>query len=75
MTSIELQRKEHYKNLIIGQLNIDSIRNKFERITEIIKDFDIFLISEAKLNSTFPNTLFKITSFKISDVTEGYVYK
>ena len=54
MTSIELQRKEHYKNLIIGQLNIDSIRNKFERITEIIKDFDIFLISEAKLNSTFP---------------------
>ena len=41
-TSIKLQRKENYKNLIIGHLNINSIRNKFEIITEIISDFDIF---------------------------------
>ena len=34
-------------------------------IAEIIKDFDIFLISESKLDSTFPNAQFKITSFKI----------
>ena len=65
MTSIKLQRKENYKNLIIGHLNINSIRNKFEMIAEIIKDFDIFLISESKLDSTFPNAQFKITGFKI----------
>ena len=29
-------------------------------IAEIIKDFDIFLISELKLDSTFPNAQFKI---------------
>ena len=34
-------------------------------IPEIIKDFDIFLISESKLDSTFPNAQFKITDFKI----------
>ena len=35
-------------------------------IAEIIKDFDIFLISESKLDSAFPNAQFKITAFKIS---------
>ena len=35
-------------------------------IAEIIKDFDIFLISEkVKLDSTFPNAQFKIAGFKI----------
>ena len=34
-------------------------------IAEIIKDFDVFLISELKLDSTFPNAQFKITGFKI----------
>ena len=35
-------------------------------IAEIIKDFDIFLISESKLDSTFPNARFVISGFKIS---------
>ena len=64
MTSIKLQRKDNYENLI-GHLNINSIRNKFEMIAEIVKDFDIFLISESKLHSTFPNAQFEITGFKI----------
>ena len=34
-------------------------------IAEIIKDFDIFLISESNLDWTFPNAQFKITVFKI----------
>ena len=65
LTSIKLQRKENYKNPIIGHLNINSIRNKFEMIAEIIKDFDIFLRSESKLDSTFPNAQFKITGLNI----------
>ena len=34
-------------------------------IAEIIKYFDIFLISESKLDWTFPNAQFKINGFKI----------
>ena len=34
-------------------------------IAEIVKDFDIFLISESKLDFTFPNEQFKISDFKI----------
>ena len=64
MTSIKLQRKENYENLIIGHLNINSIKNKFEMIAKIIKDFNIFLISESKLDSMFPNAKFK--DFEIS---------
>ena len=65
MTSIKLQRIENYKNLIIGHLNINFIRNKFEIIAEIIKHFDISLMSESKLESTFLNAQFQITGFKI----------
>ena len=59
MTSIKLKRKENYKNLIVGHLNINFVRNKFEIMAEIIKDFDNFLISQLKLDSTFPNPQFK----------------
>ena len=42
------------ERLIIGHININSIRNKFEALTEIIKDkLDIFMISETKLDSSF----------------------
>ena len=46
-------------------LNISSMRNRFEIIPEIIKDFDVFLISDSKLDSTFPNAQVMITGFKI----------
>ena len=49
----------------MGQLIINSIRNKFEIIAEIIKDFDIFVISESKLDSIFPNAKLKITGIKL----------
>ena len=42
------------------------MRNRFEIIPGIIKDFDVFLISESKLDSTFPNAQVTITDFKIS---------
>jgi len=36
----------HTKNVFLGHLNINSLRNKFESIQLLIKDsFDIFLIS------------------------------
>ena len=56
---------EHFNTLIVGHLNINSIRSKFEIIAETITNFDIFLISESKIDSTFPNMQFKINVYKL----------
>ena len=55
-----MQRLEHFNTFIDGHLNINSIRNKFEMIAKTITNFDIFLISESKTYSSFPNMQFKI---------------
>ena len=42
-------------NIIIGQLNINSIRNKIELFSFLIGGkVDILLISETKIDNTFP---------------------
>ena len=51
--------------VIVGHMNINSIRNKFDMIAETIANFDIFLISESKIDSTFPNMQFKINVYKL----------
>ena len=49
-------KSKHPKNLFFGHVNINSIRNKFESVQEIIQNtFDIFLFSETKIGSSFPN--------------------
>ena len=51
-------------NIIIGHLNINSIRNKFESLKYIINNnVDILLISETKLNDTYPGSQFFIDGF------------
>ena len=50
--------------LILGYLNINSIRNKFEALKFIIdNNIDIFLISETKLEDSFPTAQFLIKGF------------
>ena len=61
------QRIEHAKNTIICHLNINSVRNKFDTLDEIVKAFDIFLISESKLDNTFPINQFSIRVIKFLD--------
>ena len=56
-TKVTLQnlRLENPNRIMIGQLNINSIRNKFEVLTSLIADeIDVLLLSETKLNETFP---------------------
>ena len=60
LSNIKMQCLEHFNTLVVGHLNINSIRNKFEMIVETIANFDIFLISESKIDSTFPKVQFKI---------------
>ena len=50
--------------LLLGHLNINSIRNKFEALKFIIdNNIDIFLISETKLYYSFPTAHFLIKGF------------
>ena len=53
------------KNTIIVHLNINSIRNKFDTLDNIVKAFDIFLISESKLDNTFAINHFAVGGYKV----------
>ena len=50
--------------LIIGQLNINSIRNKFEALKYIVSgNLDILIITESKLDSSFPLNQFSMDGY------------
>ena len=50
--------------MVIGNLNINSIRNKFEQLKEtVLKYIGILLLTEAKLNETFLESLFLMDGF------------
>ena len=49
----------------VDNANINSIKNKFILAESIVKTFDLFLISESKLDSTFPMNQFHIFGFKV----------
>ena len=54
-------RIKHVNKLIIAHLNINSLRNKFEFLVEFIRGkVDILMISETKIDESFPLGQFKI---------------
>ena len=53
-------RLKNPNRLICAHLNINSVRNKFDLLSDIIKNnIDILMISETKLDSSFPNGQFQ----------------
>ena len=59
--SVQAHRYKISKNVIIGYLNVNSLRNKFVAVEELIKNkIDVCLISETKVDESFPNQQFKI---------------
>ena len=47
--------------MLIAQLNINSLRNKFDSLVRMLHDnLDILLISETKIDSSFPTAQFQI---------------
>ena len=57
-------RVANINRLIIGQLNINSLRNKFEALKETIKgNLDILIITETKLDDSFPINQFIINGY------------
>ena len=61
--------------LIVGYININSIRNKFEHFSQMIRDkLDVLIIAETKLDSSFPSSQFTISGFKATirlDITRN----
>ena len=57
-------RFKNWNKVIIGHININSLRNKFELLTEMVWDkVDLLMISETKLHSLFRNTQFYMKSY------------
>ena len=57
-------RLKNLNTLIIAHLNINSIREKFEQISFIIRDnVDILAVGETKLDDTFPKNQFLIEDY------------
>ena len=63
-TILKNLRLANVNRLICAQLNINSIRNKFESLKEIVStNVDILLICETKLDLSFPKVQFHIHGF------------
>ena len=57
-------RKKHLNRIIIGHININHLAGKFEALRSLIKDkLDVFVITETKIDASFPNTQFLIDGF------------
>ena len=57
-------RVQNMNRIIFAHLNINSIRNKFDMLSDLIKGkVDILLISETKLDESFPSSQFSIPGF------------
>ena len=52
-------RNENRYRVIIGHININSVRNKFESLVKYVSNnLDILMVLEAKINNTFPESQF-----------------
>ena len=63
-SNLENMWKNSSKKIIISHLNINSIRNKFDFLADIVKNnIDISMISESKLDVSFPHSQFLMGGF------------
>ena len=59
-------RNQNPFRVIIGHININSIRNKFEPLVSFINNnLDIRMISKSKIGDTFPNSQFLMEGFSV----------
>jgi len=57
-------RRQNTKKILIAQPNINSIRNKIHDLSTLVsRNLDILLVSETKLNTSFPTEQFFIEGF------------
>ena len=68
MTNIHLKsiRIKNLNKIVIGHLNINSLRNKFDFLVTQVKGYiDILMISETKLDESFPIGQFLIDGYSV----------
>ena len=78
---ISYLRNQNPFRVIIGHININSFRNKFEQLVSFVNNnLDILMISETKIDDTFPDSQFLIKDFRyLTDLIvqlkgEGFYY-
>ena len=66
LIELSKQRLTYPKNRIIGHLNIQSLRNKFSSLQQtVLSKTDILLLSETKIDDSFPDSQFFAEGFKV----------
>ena len=74
-SNIENIRSKNPNRLIIAQLNINSLRNKFDSLVEILQsNVDMLFISETAIDSSFPTAQFKIEGYTKSEIQMEEVF-
>ena len=69
-TILKSIRIKNLKNVIVGQLNINSLRYKFHDLVELIHgNIDIMVLTETKLDGTFPVKQFLMPGYKQVDMS------
>ena len=64
--------KNNSKKIIIAHLSVNSVRNKFYFLADIVKDnIDILMISEFKLDDSFPNSQL----FMVAQMVQNSIFK
>ena len=64
-TELTEYRAKNINKIVLATLNINSIRNKFSSLAEIVSNnIDVLVIQETKLDATFPEGQFLIPGFK-----------
>ena len=57
-------RSNHPQQIIIGHLNVNSIRNKFDKMKPmLLDDIDIFMVTETKLDDSYSVSQFNVEGF------------
>ena len=59
-SSLGSLKLRNLNRLIFGQINIYSVRNKFELLLSLVSNNMVLLISETKIENTFPVSQFSL---------------
>ena len=59
-------RTKNLNKMMIGHLNINSVRNKFQQFEHFTNGYvDVMLLSETKIDDSFTNAQFKMSGFHV----------
>ena len=65
LSELKEMRKSYVENIIVDQLNINSLRNKFFSVKELLShNLDLLVINETKLDDSLANAKFQINGYK-----------